>query len=365
MNFSVKSIFITIVDFGHHFFVIIRLIVCGFLGGLMANAETSIPDVEDPALGLPSIELPEPSFFNKNIIKLGEKLFFDPFLSRDGTISCATCHVPDQGFAENGKRLSTGIDGKIGLRNAPTLLNIAYAESMFVDGREDTLEGQAWQPILAHDEMGNTDVKEVLQRLGKNKSYAKLFKKSFTKDGLTKKNLAVALSAYQRTLVSGNSAYDKWYYEGQDDAMNESAERGYQLFAGQAQCWQCHSIAGPGVLFSDNLFHNTGVSHRSKKKGLTEDLGRYQFTKLEYDKRSFKTPTLRNIAETSPYMHDGSLSSLEDVVRFYNEGGSDDPLLSPIIGTLNLSDGDINDLVEFLKSLSGDHKFEQEKLDKL
>ena len=107
------------------------------------------------------------------------------------------------------------------------------------------------------------------------------------------------------------------------------------------------------------------MSHRSKKKGLIEDLGRYQFTKLEYDKRSFKTPTLRNIAETSPYMHDGSLSSLEDVVRFYNEGGSDDPLLSPIIGTLNLSDGDINDLVEFLKSLSGDHKFEQEKLDKL
>ena len=147
--------------------------------------------------------------------------------------------------------------------------------------------------------------------------------------------------------------------------MNETAQRGYQLFAGQAQCWQCHSIAGPGVLFSDNLFHNTGVSHRSKSKGLAEDLGRYEFTKLEYDKRSFKTPTLRDVAKTSPYMHDGSLRTLEDVVRFYNDGGSDDPLLSPIIGTLNLSEEDIKDLVEFLKSLSGDYKYDGVKSDKL
>ena len=232
---------------------------------------------------MPSIELPEPLLFNRKVIELGEKLFFDPFLSRDGTISCATCHVPDQGFAENGKPFSTGIDGKKGLRNAPTLLNIAYAQSIFVDGRSDTLEEQAWQPILAHDEMGNSSVNSVLKKLKNTKDYPRLFGEFFPEGGLNKKNLAVALSSFQRTLVSGNSDYDRWYYEGEDNAMNETAQRGYQLFAGQAQCWQCHSIAGPGVLFSDNLFHNTGVSHRSKSKGLAEDLGRYEFTKLEYD----------------------------------------------------------------------------------
>ena len=202
---------------------------------------------------------------------------------------------------------------------------------MFVDGRADTLEDLAWHPILAHDEMGNHSVNTVLKKLKTKKDYPRLFGESFPDGELNKKNLAVALSSFQRTLVSGNSDYDRWYYEGEDDAMNEPAQRGYQLFAGQAQCWQCHSIAGPGVLFSDNLFHNTGVSHRSKSKGLVEDLGRYEFTKLEYDKRSFKTPTLRDVAKTSPYMHDGSLRTLEDVVRFYNDGGSDDPLLSPIV----------------------------------
>ena len=169
--------------------------------------------------------------------------------------------------------------------------------------------------------------------------------------------MAISLSAFQRTLISGNSGYDKWYYEGQDDAMNEPAQRGYQLFAGQAQCWQCHSIAGPGVLFSDNQFHNTGVSYRSKKLGLPEDFGRYEATKFEFEKRAFKTPTLRNVAETSPYMHDGSLSTLKEVVQFYNEGGSKDPLLSPIMGSLNLSNRDVDDLVEFLRSLSGDQKY--------
>jgi len=348
----------------NHFFMIIGLMLFCVLGVITTKAELIIPDVEDPALGLPSIELPEPLLFNRKVIELGEKLFFDPFLSRDGTISCATCHVPDQGFAENGKPFSTGIDGKKGLRNAPTLLNIAYAQSMFVDGRSDTLEEQAWQPILAHDEMGNSSVNSVLKKLKNTKDYPRLFGEFFPEGGLNKKNLAVALSSFQRTLVSGNSDYDRWYYEGEDNAMNETAQRGYQLFAGQAQCWQCHSIAGPGVLFSDNLFHNTGVSHRSKSKGLVEDLGRYEFTKLEYDKRSFKTPTLRDVAKTSPYMHDGSLRTLEDVVRFYNDGGSDDPLLSPIIGTLNLSEEDIKDLVEFLKSLSGDYNYDRVKSDK-
>ena len=329
----------------------------GILFSMVSKAELKIPDVEDPAVGLPSIKMPKKSLFNHSVIKLGEKLFFDPFLSINGAVSCATCHIPEQGFTENGKRLSSGVGGKIGQRNTPTLLNIAFAQSMFVDGRAATLEEQAWQPILAHNEMGNSSVSDVLQKLKKKKAYVELFTKAFGVGGLSETNLAISLSAFQRTLISGNSGYDKWYYEGQDDAMNEPAQRGYQLFAGQAQCWQCHSIAGPGVLFSDNQFHNTGVSYRSKNLGLPEDFGRYEATKFEFEKRAFKTPTLRNVAETSPYMHDGSLSTLKEVVQFYNEGGSKDPLLSPIMGSLNLSNRDVDDLVEFLRSLSGDQKY--------
>tara|TARA_B100000965_G_C19551210_1_gene740128 strand:- start:314 stop:1372 length:1059 start_codon:yes stop_codon:yes gene_type:complete len=350
------------VDYIKKILGMVRLVFFGILFATVSKAQLKIPDIEDPAVGLPSIKIPNKSLFNNTVTKLGEKLFFDPFLSVNGSISCATCHVPDQGFTQNGQRLSSGVEGKIGHRNSPTLLNIAFAQSMFVDGRVATLEEQAWQPILAHDEMGNSSVSDVLQKLKQKRGYVELFTESFGDDGISESNLAIALSAFQRTLVSGNSAYDKWYYEGQDDAMNEPARRGYQLFAGQAQCWQCHSIAGPGVLFSDNQFHNTGVSYRSKILGLPEDLGRYVATKLEYEKRAFKTPTLRNVAETSPYMHDGSLSTLKKVVQFYNEGGSKDPLLSPIMGSLNLSDRDIDDLVEFLRALSGDQNYEHPKI---
>lgn len=316
-------------------------------------ADIVIPDTDDPGLGLPPIVIPEDSKLTKSIAKLGKKLFFDKLLSRDGTISCATCHVPEQGFTQNDKPKSVGIDGKIGRRNTPTLLNIAFADSLFVDGRASSLEDQAWQPILAEDEMGNSSVSEVLDKISSDKKYQSMFKESFGEKSVRKDSVAIALSTYQRVLVSGESSYDRWYYESEGDAMGASAQRGYQLFAGQAQCWHCHQIAGPGVLFSDNLFHNTGVSFRSHKLGASEDLGRYEITKIDYDKRTFKTPTLRNVALTAPYMHDGSLSTLEEVVRFYNDGGSDDPLLSPIIGSLNLSKNDIKDIVQFLHALNG------------
>lgn len=329
------------------FFEIAIVVLCSCF------ADVEVPDTEDPGLGLPDIVIPEGSSFTKSIVKLGKKLFFDKLLSRNGTVSCATCHVPQQGFTQNGKRSSTGIDGKVGRRNAPTLLNIAFAESLFVDGRAESLEEQAWQPILAPDEMGNPSVSAVLIRIQQSQKYKLLFNEIFGEESLSKITVAKALSAYQRSLVSGESAYDRWYYDGEDEAMGKSAERGYQIFAGQAQCWQCHSMAGPGVIFSDNLFHNTGVSFQSSKQGNPEDLGRFEVTKLDYDRRLFKTPTLRNVALTAPYMHDGSLLTLEEVVKFYNKGGSDDPLLSSMIGPLNLSDSDIKDLVEFLRSLTG------------
>ncbi len=334
----------------------LRVISClsaGIISLNFSEADITIPDTDDPGLGLPSIVIPKDAKLTKSIIKLGEKLFFDKLLSRDGTVSCATCHVPEQGFTQNDRPRSVGVDGKIGRRNTPTLLNIAFADSLFVDGRASSLEEQAWQPILAEDEMGNSSVTEVLDRINRDKNYQGMFKESFDEKLSNENTVAIALSAYQRALVSGESSYDRWYYESAGDAMGVSAQRGYQLFAGQAQCWQCHQIAGPGVLFSDNLFHNTGVSFRSHKLGAPEDFGRYENTKIDEDKRTFKTPTLRNVALTAPYMHDGSLGTLEEVVRFYNDGGSDDPLLSPMMGSLNLSKNDIKDIVEFLHALNG------------
>ena len=332
---------------------VISFLSVGIISLNFSEADIVIPDSEDPGLGLPSIVIPEDSKLTNSIIKLGEKLFFDKLLSRDRTVSCATCHVPEQGFTQNDRPKSVGVDGKIGRRNTPTLLNIAFADSLFVDGRASSLEEQAWQPILAEDEMGNSSVSEVLDRISTDKKYQSMFKNSFGEKSVNKDNVAIALSAYQRALVSGGSPYDKWYYESEAEAMGPSAQRGYQLFAGQAQCWQCHQIAGSGVLFSDNLFHNTGVSFRSHKLGASVDLGRYEITKINDDKRTFKTPTLRNVTLTAPYMHDGSLSTLEEVVRFYNDGGSDDPLISPIMGSLNLSKNDIKDIVEYLHALNG------------
>ena len=334
----------------------LRVISFLITGNILLNfseADIVVPDTDDPGLGLPSIVIPEDSKSTKSIIKLGEKLFFDKLLSRDGTVSCATCHVPEQGFTQNDRAKSVGVDGRIGRRNTPTLLNIAFADSLFVDGRASSLEEQAWQPILAEDEMGNSSVSKVLDRIRSDKKYQSMFEESFGEKFSSKNTVAIALSAYQRALVSGDSSYDRWYYESEGEAMGLSAQRGYQLFAGQAQCWQCHQIAGPGVLFSDSLFHNTGVSFRSHNLGASKDLGRYEITKIDEDKRAFKTPTLRNVALTAPYMHDGSLKTLEDVVRFYNDGGSEDPLLSPLMGSLNLSEHDIKDLVEFLHALNG------------
>ena len=215
----------------------LRVISFLITGNILLNfseADIVVPDTDDPGLGLPSIVIPEDSKSTKSIIKLGEKLFFDKLLSRDGTVSCATCHVPEQGFTQNDRAKSVGVDGRIGRRNTPTLLNIAFADSLFVDGRASSLEEQAWQPILAEDEMGNSSVSKVLDRIRSDKKYQSMFEESFGEKFSSKNTVAIALSAYQRALVSGDSSYDRWYYESEGDAMGLSAQRGYQLFAGQA-----------------------------------------------------------------------------------------------------------------------------------
>ena len=296
-------------------------------------------------------------------VALGRTLFFDPLLSRDGTVSCATCHVPEEAFAQRGRAVSTGVEGKTGRRNSPSLLNVAFTRHLFLDGRSSSLEDQAWQPILADEEMGNRSVEEVLDRLADSPTYPAKFKEVFGVASPDKESVAKALASFQRSLLSGNSPFDQWYWGGKKDAISQAAIDGFDLFAGQAFCWQCHQIAGDdGILFTDDQFHNTGVSWRTEQERKKEadtngppprpDLGRFEATGHHIDERQFKTPSLRNVALTPPYMHDGSLATLEDVVAFYNQGGGDGTM-----HPLHLDDTEQKALVAFLKSLTGEQTF--------
>lgn len=319
------------------------------LWSLVAQAE------DRPPLGLVEVTHPDTNPATPAKIELGKRLFFDKKLSRDGSLSCATCHQPEQAFAQRGVPISIGIDGKLGRRNAPSLFNVAFAQSLFFDGRSSTLEEQAWEPILADDEMGNESVEEVLERLASS-DYAPQFKAVFGVERPDRESVAKALACFQRTLLSGNSAFDRWNW-GNSDALSEKAHAGYRLFAGRAQCWQCHPLnSEAALLLTDHSFHNTGVSDLGKNGvNLTQssskrDLGRFEVTEESIDRFQFKTPSLRNVALTAPYMHDGSLATLNDVVEFYNraEGGGGELL------PLSLDESEVEALVAFLEALTGE-----------
>ena len=315
-------------------------------------------------LGLSEVQAPEDNPLTKAKIELGKRMFFDKNMSSDGRISCASCHDPGEAFAKRGEAISPGVGGKLGRRNSPSLLNVAFAESLFMDGRAESLEAQAWEPLLADDEMGNKSEQEVLDRLSASADYVRLFKEAFGK-APDKEGVAKALASYQRTLLSGNSAFDRWNWGGEDDALKGKAYEGYELFAGRAQCWQCHPLNGNGILLTDHDFHDTGVAKRSaeeiekrtktKKAGemlLAKDRGRFEVSKRALDKWKYKTPSLRNVELTAPYMHDGSLKTLNDVLQFYNEGGRESS-----VQILNLTDEEIEAIIAFLESLTGDHKY--------
>jgi cytochrome c peroxidase len=273
-------------------------------------------------------------------VRLGRKLFFDPILSVDGKIACASCHQPDHGFASS-TPVAIGAGARQGRRNAPSLLNRAYGSAFFWDGRAATLEEQALHPIASPQEMGHT-VPEAVKRLQASKDYVALFQAAFP-DGVTSANLARALASFERVLFLGNTPVDR-FRAGELQALNESARHGLWLYESRAQCWRCHS----GANFSDEGFHNTGVSWGRSPA----DLGRYEITRREADRGRFKTPTLRGLIATAPYMHDGSLATLDQVVDFYNRGGGKNPNLDPALAPLGLSKTDAADLVAFLKALS-------------
>ena len=336
-----------------------------------------------PPLGLPLPPFPADNPPTKDKVSLGRRLFFDRRLSHNETFSCAICHVPEQGFTSNELATAVGIEGRSVRRNSPTLLNVAYVERLFHDGRESRLENQIWGPLLARNEMGNPSVGAVLDRVGTLPDYPKLFERAFPGRGISVETLGMALASYERTLVSGSAPFDRWQ-AGEGGALSPAARRGFELFAGRAACTGCHPLDSP--LLSDGAFHNTGVGHAASMAPSTTrasgrqrvqvapgafleversiiasvsapraaDLGRYEITGDPQDRWRYRTPTLRNVALTAPYMHDGSLSSLSDVADFYDGGGVPNEGLDPRIRPLGLSKRERRDLVAFLESLTGD-----------
>ncbi|MCH1502283.1 MAG: c-type cytochrome [Verrucomicrobiales bacterium] len=323
----------------------VRSLLASLLGLLALIAATG---EETPPMGLVSVEHPASNPLTEAKRLLGEKLFFDKMLSRDGSISCATCHKPEEAFAEQGVVRSKGVDGKLGRRNTPSLFNVAFAKNLFFDGRSTSLEEQAWEPILAEDEMGNVSEEKVLERLRVSEAYRGLFKRAFGNDEPSKETVAKSLACFQRTLLSGSSAYDRW--NAGKPALSEAAHEGYQLFIGRAQCWQCHPLnSEASVLMTDHSFHMTGVPISEVADEPATDLGRFEVTEEPIDRLLFKTPSLRNVALTPPYMHDGSIATLKEVVEFYNVAEGAGELLP-----LGLGEVEVDALVAFLESFTGE-----------
>ncbi len=336
---------------------------------------------QHPPLGLPTLPVPADNPLTRERIELGRRLFYDRRLSLNDTFSCAMCHVPEQGFTSNELAMAVGIEGRSVRRNSPTLYNAAYAGLLFHDGREETLEQQIWGPLLAKNEMGNPSVGQVLRKIRRIDDYRGLFEAAFDGRGVSMETLGMALASYERTLVSGDSPFDRWYYGGDASALSPEAQRGFELFTGKAGCVACHHIGEEYALFSDDALHNTGLGYRASMGLLPEkqkvqvapgitfeieravieqvgeapppDVGRYEVTQNPDDRWKYKTPSLRNVALTAPYMHNGAFTSLRQVVDFYAAGGVPNELLDPLIRPLHLAETEKQALVAFLMSLTG------------
>jgi cytochrome c peroxidase len=331
-------------------------------------------------LGLPAdtwdYYIPKSNPLTKAKVELGRKLFFDPRLSADEKVSCASCHDPKLAFTD-GKTVAEGIGGQRGARNSPTILNAIYNPAQFWDGRVDTLEEQAILPLINPLEMGNPSPETVIARLRQVPEYRESFQAIFGTP-VTIKGLAQAIAAYERTLVSGDSPFDR-FIAGDQTAISDAARRGFALFRGKARCSRCHVFNEISPFFTDFAYHNTGVAANhpaferlarqafdltqspqaereiaalGKEQG-GEELGRVLVTYQPFDIGSFKTPSLRNVALTAPYFHDGSAKTLAEVVRFYNEGGKPNLNREWDLHPLGLTSGEQRDLVAFMETLTG------------
>lgn len=298
--------------------------------------------------GLPPISWPKDNPYNKKKAELGRLLYFDKRLSSDGTVSCATCHKPPAGYTDN-LPVSEGIHGHKGVRNSPTVINTVYLKELFWDGRANSLEEQCKGPIANPNEM--TSEKDAAlahqnceDKICAIKGYQILFKEVFGTTKCSIDDIAKAIATFERTILSGNSPYDR-YLAGDQNAMTKEEIAGYEVFK-SARCINCH--LGPN--FNNGKFVNIGVGMDKPNP----DLGRYAITHDEKDWGAFKIPTLREVSKTYPYMHDGSLQTLEEVVEYYDKGGIPNKNLHPLIRPLNLSEEDKKNLVSFMKAIDGE-----------
>jgi cytochrome c peroxidase len=330
------------------------------------------------AFGLPPLTLPADVVLDPRRIELGRKLFFDRRLSFNGTMSCAMCHVPEEGFASNASQRALGIEGKSLRRNSPSLLNVTWQTSLFHDGRETSLSTQAWMPLLHPDEMANPSTGHVLQRIRGMGDYDGQFERVFRGAGPSMDTLGAAIAAFEATLVAADSRFDRWRFGRQGSALSDVEKLGFGIFSGKGRCTVCHLVGEKDALLADGKFHVTGAGPAAPagrafivplapgvQTVLTDadlvdysphvppDLGRFEITLDPADRYAFKTPSLRNVARSAPYMHDGSLATLEEVVDFYDRGGGDVPGKSDALSPLGLGAEDKRALVAFLRSLDG------------
>lgn len=359
----------------------------GYLFGtwIIAAMSVSLPAMPAP-LGLPPVPIPADNPQTPEKIRLGDKLFHDKRFSSTGQVSCATCHDAKKAFTDSPLRVSEGINKLKGTRNAPTVINAAYFHKLFWDGREPSLEEQSKDPMVNPVEMGLPNHEPVLKLVRTDPEYVKAFKAVFGKSGeqLTMEEVKKAIASFERTIVAGDSPFDHYYFGGDKKAMTPAQIRGFQVFMGQGRCASCHTVEQDQALFTDNRFHNIGIGInrmqqdvprltseflKAKAQGgnvdkavlgdpKTSNLGRFAVTDALDDMGSFKTSTLRNIAVTAPYMHDGSLKTLKEVVVHYNNGGVTrkgdrvNDFLSGGIRPLNLNERQISDLVAFMRALT-------------
>lgn len=312
------------------------------LGFSMSVSAFSVALADDEVSYVRPGEVPAPknNILTPERAHLGKILFFDPRLSGSGWISCATCHNPALGWSD-GLPTAIGHGMTVLGRATPTILNTAYQRFQFWDGRARTLEEQALGPIEAEVEMAG-NVEEAVAKLKKIAGYVELFEKAYPGEGVSGPTIAKALASFERTIVSSEAPFDRWQ-KGESDAVSESAKRGFALFKGKANCTACHQ----GFNFTDDGFHNLGL------KG-NQDAGRFAKVPVKVLKGAFKTPTLRDVALTAPYMHNGMYGTLEEVVEHYNRGGDVKENLDPNMKPLNLTADEIRDVVAFLRALTGD-----------
>ncbi|MDD2659499.1 MAG: cytochrome c peroxidase [Methylococcales bacterium] len=325
----------------------------------------------DKMLGLPPLLVPEDNPQTAGKIALGRLLFNDKRFSANDLVSCSSCHHADKAFTD-GLPVAIGINGQAGVRNVPTIINAAFYQAQFLDGRASTLEEQALGPFVNPIEHGLISHQVIVDVIRNDPEYLKLFNKVFnvTINAITIDYVVKAIASFERTLISGNSAFDRYLFGRDQSAISVSAARGFRIFRRKGNCANCHEISWDNALFTDNRFYNIGVGFKRLTPVLEEliagkspedmaltdvqrsELGRFKVTKTLADLGKFKTPALRNIALTAPYMHDGSLKTLEAVIEHYDKGGDNNRFIDAKIFPLNLTKQEKADLLAFMQTLT-------------